>query len=174
MSAWVVSKAHIDLMVKAAEHYGRLAYQGSAFRWWKTTDEGEYAGWYELGHTPRSESDHLEVIDHSMAGQLLVNENVMIVHDRYPGDDVDAGELPGPTDAYYLGPYVFEDPLYVLTPAEVFKAIDCFDYQSCEHEGWRNSTAFQFCEALRLRVCSSVPGYEDAPWGWDEVPRVAA
>jgi hypothetical protein len=38
-------------------------------------------------------------------GQTLVDEVVESVSFRYPNDNVEAGELPGPLDAYYLKPY---------------------------------------------------------------------
>lgn len=169
MSAWVVSKTHIDLMVKAADAYSRR-YGYTEFGWWRTDEKGEFAGWYRLGSS-RDGGDIVEYVTWTEAGQMLVDECVKSVRYRYPSDE--PSDLPGPTERYYLEPYVFEDPGYVLTPAEVFKAIDCYDYQSCEHPGWRQSSAYQFCESLRHAVCRGVEGYEDAPWGFDEVPSGA-
>lgn len=161
MSAFVVSKRHIDLLVRAAEHYGKQGGQGSRMQWWQVDENGEYAGWRYL---EANEDDREEYYTLSQLGQILVSENVRSVHDRYPDDDVDAGELPGPIDAYYMGPYVYSDPGHILSPGEVFKALDCYDYQSCEHDGWRKSEAFAFCVALRDAACRAVPGYEEAPW----------
>jgi hypothetical protein len=44
------------------------------------------------------------------------------------------------------------------------KAISCYEYQSCEHPGWRKSEAHAFCEALRDMAIGCLPGYDDAPW----------
>jgi hypothetical protein len=49
----------------------------------------------------------------------------------------------------------------------VFKAIDCLDYQSCEHDGWHTSNAWRVLESLRELVCQHVDGYDGAPWGFD-------
>lgn len=159
MSAFIVSKTHIDLLVSAAEHYGKQGYQGSRMQWWQVNGDGSYAGWRYLD---ANEDERDEYYTLSQLGQILVNENVASVTDRYPD-----------TDAYYVMPYVHTDHGYVLSPGEVFAAIDCLDYQSCEHDGWRKSEAFAFLGALRDKVCRSVDGYEGAPWEFDSVPGVA-
>src|SRR4051812_45036842 len=111
MSAWVVSKKHIDLMVAAI-----------------TTGTRDGV----LKRNRRS-PDKL--------GQALVSECVRSVSYRYPDDDVQKGELPGPCDAYYLKPYRFEDPIYRPTAVELMKAVSCYAYQSNEHPGWGKSAA---------------------------------
>ena len=50
-------------------------------------------------------------------------------------------------------------------PRFVFKQIDCYEYQACEHTDWRNSVARAFCDALRVRYASRVTEYKEAPWG---------
>lgn len=165
MSAWVVNKRHIDLLVRAAECYGKQGGQGSRMQWWQVDEDGNYAGWRYL---EASEDDRDEYYTLSQLGQMLVSENVRSVHHRYPDDDPDLGELPGPIDAYYMGPYVYSDPGKVLTPGELFKALDCYDYQTCEHDGWRKSEAFAFCVQLRDAACRKVSDYEDAPWGFED------
>lgn len=164
MSSHVVSKFHVDLMVRAAIHARE---HGSGFRWWRRDAEGKYEGWYELDEfaEQRVDNDHVHYVTPSQAGQQLVNANVAGVHGRYPDDDPDAGELPGPMDAYYMGPYVYENPGITLKPGEVFQAIDYLDYQSCDIESWRDSDAFHFCEMLRYHYGKKVPGY--GKWGYD-------
>lgn len=191
MSAFVVSKVHIDLLVRAALH---AAPAGDAFRWWAVDENGEFDvergahGWHEISELAESfdpeEQERRGLLSPSQVGQLLVNENVRSVGHRYsePGrvyyygagaaarmDDLDpdAGELPGPCDAYYMGPYVYANPGYTLNPGEIFRAIDVLDYQSCEHDGWRSSEAFAFLAALRERTCSQVEGYASSPHGWE-------
>lgn len=179
MSAFIVDKKHIDLLVAAADHYGRAGYQGSKMQWWQVDENGEYAGWRYLATYEDTSTEELYTL--SQLGQILVSENVASVGHRYsePGrvvyygaeaaagmDDLDpaAGDLPGPCDAYYMAPYVYDNPGRILSPGEVFKAIDCLDYQSCEHDGWRKSEAFAFLTALREKVCCHVAGYEQAAW----------
>lgn len=168
MSAFVVDKKHIDLLVRAAEHAYPDGQPGvtTKMSWWRVDDDGEYAGWRELNRNAETmeDDDYKAYFTPSQVGQILVDENVASVSSRYPDDDVDTGELPGPIDAYYMGPYVYNDPGRDLTPGEVFKAIDCLDYQSCEHDGWRKSEAFAFLAALRHAYCRRVSEYEEAPW----------
>lgn len=61
---------------------------------------------------------------------------------------------------------------------EVIKAADCYDYQSCEHDGWKASAAKALTDRIIARACSMLgrdydracrqPEYESAPWGIDE------
>lgn len=150
MSAWVVDKVHIDLLVRVALDLGCYDRSGwpPPMQWWQTDEQGHFTGW--------------RVLD-----PAAVSECVRSVHHRYPGDDLDKGELPGPLDAYWMGPYIYEDPGYVLTTAELFKAIDCLAYQSCEHEEWEASEACSFLRFLRTGASSRTPGYDESPWGWD-------
>src|SRR4051794_12531310 len=79
--------------------------------------------------------------DLSRVGQMLVDEVVASVSYRYPNDDVEAGELPGPCDQYYLKPYVYADPGFMPDAAEMRQLTGCYSYQACEHPGWEHSTA---------------------------------
>lgn len=176
MSAWIVHKTHIDLLTRfALRASGR-----ESFQWWQVNEQGEYAGWRRLDELASGEDP--ERFSPSQFGQLLVSENVESVAYRYsePGrsyyygqdvaqamEDLAEAELPGPCDRYYLAPYVYANPGYTLTPGELFAAIDCLDYQSCEHDGWRRSEAFAALEALRGAACRQVDGYADAPHGWE-------
>lgn len=168
MSAFVVDKQHIDLMVRAALKACPTRYAGDGRRlsWWRTDENGGYAGWRELNqHAETMEDDDYKAFyTPSQLGQMLVSENVRSVHHRYPDTDPDEGDLPGPVDAFYMAPYVYADPGRDLSPGEVFRAIDCLDYQSCEHEGWRSSEAFAFCAALRKAYCDQIADAEEAAW----------
>jgi hypothetical protein len=48
---------------------------------------------------------------------------------------------------------------------QVIKSIGCYEYQSCEHPGWKTSRAYQFCQSLLRIALNSVPGYDSAMWG---------
>ncbi|MCI0456915.1 MAG: hypothetical protein L0Z62_08050 [Gemmataceae bacterium] len=158
MSAWIVSKKHIDLMVAGIMH--------------RTRDR--VVPPHEGGYNPDA------------LGQMFVKECVASVSYRYPDDK--PGELPGPCDGYYLKRYTFEDPGYLPTVAELYKAIDCYCYQSCEHRGWEKSKALKVCDAVRAVIAARVPGcaqmseknrigdwssanpwpeYKAAPWGFE-------
>lgn len=177
MSAYVVNRAHIDLLVGAAlrsKPAGQPGVTGN-LQWWRVDEDGDFAGWHRLEpHCTEPPDDDLNLtcVSPSWLGQILINENVASVSYRYPDDNVDAGELPGPVDAYYLGPYVYRDRRITLKTGEVFAMIDSFDYQACEHPGWRKSEAFAFLRALREAYCRRVEGYDvdyaTAPWRWDD------
>jgi hypothetical protein len=46
----------------------------------------------------------------------------------------------------------------------LLNALHAYTYQSCEHNGWETSQAKAFCDALRDRLISTLPGYNDGPW----------
>lgn len=154
MSAWIVSKKHVDLMVAGVT---------------RGTRDGALAG---------------RPMDEDTLGQILVTENVASVHYRYPDDDVTKGELPGPNAPYYLKPYRWEDPRYLPTAAELLKAVDCYSYQACEHPGWKTSAAKLICDRVEKAIHAACPevvwlkqpigsrlvweAYEAAPWGFDD------
>lgn len=191
MSAWIVSKYHVDCLVKAADSAYPAGQPGmTGLSWWRTDDAGGYAGWRELNDyraTEGSGDDYKQYVSCDTLGQMLVDENVASVSYRYstPGrtyyygpetaatmPDDSLEDLPGPCDHYYMQPYVYEDPRRELTPGEVFRLIDCLDYQSCEHPTWRTSEVFAFLTALREAYCRRVDGYDAAPWGFEK-PEVA-
>ena len=160
MSAYVVNKRDIDLLVKAALRSGPAGNPGirQQLAWWRVDESGEYTGWNQVDEFAehRSSDDYKQFVTPSRLGQALVDENVRSVAYRYPNTNPDAGDLPGPIDAYYMGPYVYSDPRVDLTPGAVFELIDCLDYQSCEHPEWRRSEAFAFLAALRKAWCDRV------------------
>lgn len=49
--------------------------------------------------------------------------------------------------------------------ASVLKQCDCYDYQSCEFDGYENSEAAKIVERVRHKAICQLPGYDDAPWG---------
>jgi hypothetical protein len=152
MSAWVVSKTHIDLLITAGlqfPKYGNL-------RWNASEDDDQWV---------TAELDHMNADE---IGGKLWSENLASVSYRYPNDG--SGERPGPVD--------FEDE-QVLTyshssipgridPIVVLNALACYEYQSCEHPGWKRSESKRICDALRLDAISRLSGMSDAPWAFDD------
>ena len=93
---------------------------------------------------------------------MLVEQNYRSVNHRYS----EAGKPP---------PYFFERPPGVtLEPLTVLKALDCYEYQSCEDPGWADSEAAHFCEALRRATIRMLPGYDKAPWGIGSLAELRA
>jgi hypothetical protein len=154
MSAYICDRRHIHYLVAAAKAVG----QPHGFRW-------HYQGqWRELDHGNRVG-----------VANLLWQENIASVKARYPGEQVDT--LPGPgageekrPDAFRItrADFPANFPSAAFEPAQIFKACDCYEYQSCEHEGWDTSEARAFINALRRSTWQSVPGYEGAEWGAPE------
>jgi hypothetical protein len=169
MSAYVVSKEHIDALICAGLAPNRCA--GDKLSW-RYDDE-----WRKL-----------DLNNADAVGAMLWAENVASVDYRYspPGREAiygegwtDAEPLPGTYQLEMIAPGVepietpewsseYRYPLMrvkLRTPVEVLKLISCFEYQSCEHPDWDESEAYAFCEALRHRMIDMLPGYDAAPWG---------
>lgn len=150
MSAFVVGKEHIDLLITAGivltRPYGPL-------RWNTSADENEWKP---------NQLDHENAAD---IGRMLWLENYASV-DRLYGDD----ELPGPVGLTFdkVSKYVFRAVNGSLDPVVVLKAIDCYEYQSCEHPGWKTSQARRFCDSLRRACISKLKGYDEAPWEFSD------
>ena len=149
MSALIVDKHHISYLVNAA-------FKVAAH------DNMPSFTWYHNGERQELTSDNGDEV-----GQMLLDECVKSVSDRY--SDCGITELPGPNDAYWVIPY--QHNLHVTQKvnekwvAQVFKSINCYEYQSCEHPEWRTSSAVVFVDTLRKRACRMLPSYEKAEWG---------
>jgi hypothetical protein len=55
---------------------------------------------------------------------------------------------------------------YDLNPVQVLKSCNCYEYQTCEHPGWKRSQAHTFIETLKATAIRKLAGYEKADWGW--------
>jgi len=161
MSAFEVSTVHIDALVSAA-------LQGTRF--------GSLT-WYhgEIPHTEPGEmltghDDYLAALARTRRevtrdnaeewGATLLAENRRSVNHRYDEDEWEA-------------PYTFTEIRGRISPMAVLKAIDCYEYQSCEHPGWKASEAWSFCQVLRSRMIGALPGYSDAAWEITDPAEVA-
>lgn len=163
MSAYLVSKRHIDALVQAAEIHGRqfgISYRAEGERW-KQYRHGEItsrAAWNAADVTHGGNNE---------LGAMLWLENLQSVSERYPEDQ--DGQRPGPvglTTASMLA-YAYAPPAKPLTVVEALKALACYEYQACEHDEWKMSEAKSFCDNLRSALIHALPGYEAAPWGVD-------
>lgn len=153
MSAFIVGKAHIDALVHAGIRAGSPARGGYTLRW-RVGDGPEWAGDYEAYTVAvREQTRELTLETANQVGAMLWNENKRSVDHRY--NEANDREV-----------YTFAES-YVSNPVAILKAIDCYEYQSCEHDEWQQSEAFAFCQALRHAVISMLPGYDDAAW---EIP----
>lgn len=148
MSAYIVSKKHITMMVETAMD-GTKECAGPN---WKL---------FALRLPPG-------VYDANSLGQCLIEENLKSIHARYPDTVTDPTNTPGPIKQYWHKPYKHPNVvLEKLTAVVALKAIACYEYQSCEHDEWNTSEVKEFCDRLRHKLINALPGYDAAPWGID-------
>jgi hypothetical protein len=173
VSAWIVSKLHIDYMVTAAIEAGEamvetpenemflavmrgMARSASVARLGANTlpsavtPDGIFADWCEergfLKHAKRLR-ESANVLRADETGRMLWRENLKSVAYRYP-DDGD-GDRPGP-DAFRdsdVDSYTWAKTK-LLNGAALYKTLACYTYQSCEHPDWADSEA----QALTARL----------------------
>lgn len=156
MSAFVIDPTHIDVLLSVAIN-GPRGSRGSRIPWRPPYIDGLLAG-DRTGPLDRDRADR--------AGAALLAECIASVGHRYPDADPFHG-LPGPIPTPDPERYEWTDFGAVLGAIEACKAIDCYEYQSCEHPGWRDSGSKAFCERFRSALIGAMHGYEQAEWHWD-------
>jgi hypothetical protein len=99
-------------------------------------------------------------------GRMLWEENLRSVAARYSEES--RAKSGWTEEAVRLSeedfPLVLLPEVAGLPVVALIKACDCYNYQSCEHEGWQQSAARAFSYNLRDWLCHSLPGYKDAQW----------
>ena len=156
MSAYLVDEHHVCYLVAAALAL-TTARRDSVYRWW-------------YGNPGRSPVLSVGASDAEKAAvaSMLWAENLRSVRARYPSEKAYAD---GRESVYVVPPSKVARMVWADFPLPcVIKACDCFDYQICETDDWRESQAFAFVSQLRLLAVRSMPGYDVAPWGAPE-PR---
>lgn len=101
-----------------------------------------------------------------VAKKLDVEEVVTVLWDanidslmcRY-GDDTEEASLSRKVLSHYR-------PI-VKNIHHMAKLVDCFDYQSCESNVWKESKAKEMCDAILSNLLTANQDYEDAPWGFE-------
>ena len=89
--------------------------------------------------------------DNIMAiGQKLLDENYKSVNARYNRNET---------------PHTFSFEPVEMKPIEIVRLCHCYNYQTCEHDGWDGSEAEEISRQIEHYAIKNVPGYEDAPWG---------
>lgn len=155
MSAWVVSKTHLDLLITAGLLYPNMQCRGAKLQWRDPSENP--SRWHELDY------DNADQV-----GVMLWAANYRSVGNRYPDAEGEEDGLPGPEDFSGATVLTYTHRMVPgpLDPVVVLKALACYEYQSCEHDGWKTSAAKAFCAALRTACIDQLPGYDDAPWGF--------
>lgn len=141
MSAFIVDHAHIDVMIDVAKQFAGAPY--CRLRW---------------VHANPMRMTRIDEVDETILGRMLLSENARSVADRYR-----EGQHPVALT------YRYRRTHRIFTPAEALKAVDCYRYQSCEHDDWKESEACAFSEALyRQIVRLAIPQCDDDPWAWTD------
>lgn len=151
MSAFMLDKAHIDALVATALH-GPQEISFPSNRWYTLEFGLDY-------RQLKSEDDSANIL-----GELLVKENLSSILYRYPDTEKNPDDMPGPADSYWSKSYKFPPNTKRLTIIQALKAIQCYEYQSCEHAEWEASAAHRFCIHFCTALISFLPGYEKAAW----------
>lgn len=159
MSAFVVDRRHIDLIVSVIKELPADA----------EADESEVD--LLRSSISRKLSEREPEISSRMGilgavGEILIRQNVASVLYRYDNDE---SMVPD----YTRSLYEYQPLPFRPTCAEVLKALDCYDYQACETPDWEQTTAHWITSTLRDYLIKILPGYDRAPWEWndDEVAR---
>lgn len=154
MSAFVVCREHVDVLVRLAISGASDAEPAARRLDFPARIEDQSGRWRRVA--PVDDLQHADLIDPSEVGRILWAENALSVGHRCGEPVADPGEE-----------YAYRDPGFAPTSAEAAKALVCIEYQSCEHPGWAGSTAAGIVQTLRAAVLASLPGTDQAPWAWD-------
>ncbi len=90
--------------------------------------------------------------------RMLETENWRSVSYRYQ-DAAEMWSAPDPDRAHRM--------TLNVKPIQVIKALNCYEYQSCEHPGWEGSEAHKFCRRLMSEAIRRLPGYDECDWSID-------
>ena len=152
MSAYVVDAEHITALVVA----GLVA---DDLSWLERDLEPELAEpgvSFTMAQVERAQELRrtLEPESADRVGAMLWAQNVTSVNYRYSEDELE-DFYQAPADLLWR----VQAARARLDPARVLGAIGCYEYQSCEGPGWRESEAYQYVEALRRVWIRRLPGY---------------
>lgn len=137
MSAVIVNHEHIHVLIWAATK--PIAPPNPTMRW--LYDNPTRVNQVEPDGSNRDE-----------IGQILLDENADSVNHLY-------------SDTAAAGDYHYQAPQHTeWSIAELLNALDAYTYQADERPDWERSQAKAFCDALRDRLISELPGYHDGPW----------
>jgi hypothetical protein len=145
MSAWVVTKHHIDVLVSAAiERSLAIKLEGAGVL---------------VPVTPANAT---------FVGRMLLRENITSVVHRY--------RLCGTGEAfdYLRGLVRYEFTFYpAIRPSAIAQALECYDYQACEHDTYETSAAAFFVSQMKTAL-GGQQGTNADPWGFDSEEEVLA
>lgn len=167
MSAFVVGTDHIDYLVTAAAVAARHPYGLGIVL--VTDVQAEHIR--AMGGADALSDAYGEIAWHPeqnlpALGRVLLWENTRSVATRYPDDEFD--QLPGPVPMVTPGQYRYMNvsPLLVH-PAQTIRAVECWQYQTCEYDGHDQAPGWKAAEVLyRAAVRDLVGDLADLQWEW--------
>ena len=114
--------------------------------------------------------DAQNVEDLQTIGRNLLAENIASLKALYPNfPEMSNFDFDG-----YRFAFAPDFPALRSNPAmDLLGIIACYEYQSCEHDGWQTSYAKKFCEWLRDRAIHDLPGWDKVPWHWPPARKAA-
>lgn len=146
MSAWVVSKHHIDLLVSAA------------------IERQIPVKFLNIDVTETATEENANAI-----GKMLLAENIRSVVYRYNlAGTKEALQYERDLNAYEASRY------QSVRPSAAACAANCFDYQACECPDYQDTPAAFFVRQLKAVVGDNPKGYDSEPWGFDTETQVLA
>ncbi len=89
---------------------------------------------------------------------MLVSENLASLASRYPEDTSGQATF----DSYSVDDRMLREE---LPKVHIIKLCHHYAYQSCEHDGWRDSEARKLIDQVESHAVHNLPGYNEAPWG---------
>uniref|UniRef100_A0A6M3JER0 Uncharacterized protein n=1 Tax=viral metagenome TaxID=1070528 RepID=A0A6M3JER0_9ZZZZ len=166
MSAFIVSKEHVDALISAALYHapkypGDARFPASWFSEEPDPDEDRSA-WYQACRRELTE----ETAD--ATGLMLWEECRQSVAHRYPNDG--DGMWPGPAGLTMaeVAEYRYQsNQIIAADPVKTLQALRCYEYQTCEHPDWESSEAKRCVEAIRDKMISRLTDDIDL-WDIDE------
>lgn len=140
MSAFLVGNDHIDYLVTAIRSYRDIT-----------------TAYIPAPDGIGVEAIKVEYMDDTDMGRMLLGTNLTSLMDRYR-DSLTFDEMEAPSR------YTYKRWTGPMSPVQTIKAVTCFQYQSNEYDGWKDSLAKSLTDLLTSEAISALPGYEAAAW----------
>jgi hypothetical protein len=104
-------------------------------------------------------------------GKLLLRENMRSLFSKYGDRALEVG-----IGSNEIGRYRFNSIGSITVygkPVEGLKLCDYYDYQSRETRDYQDSEACRWINWLRTSLVTRLPGWADAPWGYERSRRAS-